>query len=180
MKIFKISPEIEVVCESEHTRSGFRHLATLMIDGTERETGKCTYQNRTWESYEFQSVLFEVTNKAFKNKILTEEQKKACDEFIEGDHTDWSGFKTTSMVAKMGDLFCDTQKEKNDWKARMLKAGIQGLDIPEDWDELSEDEKGKRLDNVISLASDVPKFSGLESCEHEVETLIKQVEEKSK
>jgi hypothetical protein len=155
MKIFKITPEIEVVCESESTRSGFRHLATLMIDGTEKENGKCTYLNRTWERYEFQSVLYNVIRKAFENKVISEEQKKICDEFIEGDHTDWSGFKTTSMIAQLGEVFCDNQKDKNDWKARMLKAGIQGLRIPEDWDELSEDEKGKRLDKVIALASDV-------------------------
>jgi len=60
--------------------------------------------------------------------------------------------KTTGMVALMGDLLCDTKKQKNDWKKRMLKAGIPDLDIPDDWDELSEDEKEKRLNKVISLA----------------------------
>lgn len=155
MRIFKITKEIEVVCTSENTRSGFRHLATLMICGNERETAKCTYQNRTWESYEFQTVLSILINKAFENKKLLKSEKEACDKFIEGDQTDWSGFKTTSMVAQLGEVFCNNQKDKNDWKARMLKAGIQGLSIPEDWDELSEDEKGKRLDKVIALTSDI-------------------------
>ena len=54
------------------------------------------------------------------------------------------------MVAMFGELLCDNQKEKNDWKKRMLDAtGL--LDFPEDWDELSEEEKQKRLDNVIAV-----------------------------
>ena len=58
--------------------------------------------------------------------------------------------KSASMVAMFGELLCDNQKEKNDWKKRMLDAtGL--LDFPEDWDELSEEEKQKRLDNVIAV-----------------------------
>ena len=154
MRIFKITKEIEVVCNSESTRYGFRHLATMLRDGVEIQDGKCTYQNRTWERYEFQSVLFDVVRKALKNKLISEEEEKACDHFIREDQTDWSGFKTTSAVAKMGELFCDNQKDKNDWKKRMLKAGIQGLDIPEDWDELDEDTKTARLDAVIKVAGE--------------------------
>jgi len=41
---------------------------------------------------------------------------------------------------------------ENNWKARMLKAGLsnQGLIIPEDWDTLSEDDKEARLNKVIT------------------------------
>ena len=153
MRIFKIDERIEVVCKSENTRNGFRHLATLFVDGIEKENAKCCYQNRTWERYEFQSVLNEVVNKSFKNKVISEEEKKACAEFIDGDQTDWSDFKTISAVAKLGDIFCESKKDKNDWKARMLKAGLEnkGLIMPEDWDTLDEDTKQKRLDKVIEL-----------------------------
>jgi len=71
MEKFKISDRIEIICESQKTRYGFRHLATLFIDDNEREKSKCCYYNRTWESYEFQSVLFNVVDKAFKNKKET-------------------------------------------------------------------------------------------------------------
>jgi len=154
MRIFKITKDIEVVCESQNTRSGFRHLATLQRKGRGvGETAKCCYLNRTWERYQFQSVLNKIIAQAFKNKTISEEEKKSCDDFIEGDQTDWSDFKTTSMVAKLGDLFCDNQKEKNDWKARMLKAGMEnkGLQMPEDWNELDEDTKETRLNAVIGL-----------------------------
>jgi len=158
MRIFKITKDIEVVCESERTRSGFRHLATLLRNGIEEETAKCCYLNRTWERYEFQSVLNKVVNKAFENKKISDKEKKLCDDFIEGDQTDWSGFKTTSAIAKMGELFCDNQKDKNNWKARMIKAGLgnKGLSMPEDWDELDEDTKTKRLDTIIKMIGEVP------------------------
>lgn len=155
MKLFKINKNIEVVCRSEKTRNGFRHLATLLINGREREDGKCCYLNRTWEKYEFQSVLYDVINKAFKNKILSEEDKKICDEFIEDGKQAReeveSKFKTVGMISSLGEIFCDNQKDKNDWKKRMLKAGIQGLDIPEDWNTLDEDEKERRLNGVIKI-----------------------------
>lgn len=150
MRIFKISKHIEIVCISESTRSGFRHLATLFLNGIESVKSKCCYQNRTWEKYEFQSVLKAVVNKA----SLSDTDKKLCDDFIEGDHTDWSQFKSTSAIASLGELFCDNKKDKNDWKLRMLKAGLgnQGLMIPKDWDTLTEEEKEKRLNAVINVA----------------------------
>ena len=56
------------------------------------------------------------------------------------------------MVAKLGNILTNNQKEANDWKTRMLKAGLEnkGLIMPENWNELSEDEKEKRLNNVIN------------------------------
>jgi hypothetical protein len=63
--------------------------------------------------------------------------------------------KTVSTIASLGDIFTDTKKESNDWKLRMLKAGLEnrGLCVPEDWDTLTEEEKQKRLDGVIAIAN---------------------------
>ena len=58
--------------------------------------------------------------------------------------------KSASMVAMFGELLCDNQKEKNDWKKRMLNV-VPGMNFPEDWDDLSEDEKQKRLDKAIAF-----------------------------
>jgi hypothetical protein len=156
MRIFKITKDIEVVCESQRTKSGFRHLATLMKNGREQDTAKCCYLNRTWERYEFQSVLSKLVD---KTSYLSDDEKKICEDFIEGDQTDWSDFKMVSNIAKLGDLFCDNQKDKNDWKERMLKAGFEnkGLIMPDDWNTLDEETKQKRLDSVIELMGDVPK-----------------------
>lgn len=47
-------------CWSENTRYGFRHLCYATQDGHEGwepYKGKRCYYNRTWERYQFQSVL---------------------------------------------------------------------------------------------------------------------------
>jgi hypothetical protein len=51
-----------------------------------------------------------------------------------------------------------TQKETNDWKARMLKAGVPELSMPDDWEDLSEDEKESRLNKGIGVLRMKPKF----------------------
>jgi hypothetical protein len=61
-------------------------------------------------------------------------------------------FRHVGATAKAAVLFTDNQADANKWKLRMLKAGIPGLDIPDDWDSLSEDEKQSRLDKIIDLA----------------------------
>lgn len=62
---------------------------------------------------------------------------------------------TVAMIAQLGNIFGSNQKESNDWKARMLKAGLEnkGLIMPDDWDQLSEDEKATRLDGAIGAIS---------------------------
>ena len=59
--------------------------------------------------------------------------------------------RSIAMVAAFGEIFGTTKKEKNDWKARMLKAGLggRGLSMPEDWDTLTEEEKERRLNGAI-------------------------------
>lgn len=71
MRIFTMG-KITVVCRWESTRSGFRHLATLLVNGCERATAKCCYLNRTWEYYQFESVLKKIINNA---TCLTKSQK---------------------------------------------------------------------------------------------------------
>lgn len=58
--------------------------------------------------------------------------------------------RTVSMVAALGNLFGDTQKEQNTWKKRFI-ALHPGIILPADWDDLSEDEKQRRLDGAISV-----------------------------
>ena len=67
-----------------------------------------------------------------------------------------SMLKSTALVASLASLFATTQKESNDWKARMLKAGLgnRGLTMPENWNELDEATKTKRLDSVIAIANE--------------------------
>ena len=84
--------------------------------------------------------------------------------------------KMVSTMAAMGEIFADTQKEKNDWKMRMLRAGLptQGFHPPEDWDTLSEDEKTKRLDGAIKILGEEPK-EDLDTLEAKLKTEIKKL-----
>lgn len=56
-RIFKINDKTEIVCDSVGTRYGFRHDARLFVNGYEVEKAKVCYYNRTWESFEFDSVI---------------------------------------------------------------------------------------------------------------------------
>jgi hypothetical protein len=144
-KEFKPTNNIFIECYTQDTRGGFRHVATLYHD--EGSTfAKCTYQNRTWEAFDYESVLRKVIN----NSDLTSQEKTAALYYIDHYNERDSGLDTIAAVASLGDLFTDTPAESNDWKKRMLKAGLgDAVDIPEDWDQLTEDEKTKRLNGAI-------------------------------
>lgn len=51
------------VCKSESTRYGFRHLCYVFKDGQEVAFAKRCYYNRTWERWEFESVLNDAAQK---------------------------------------------------------------------------------------------------------------------
>ena len=57
MRIFTLNNDYSVVCNSEGTRYGFRHLATLHKNGFGIAKLKICYYNRTWERFEFESVV---------------------------------------------------------------------------------------------------------------------------
>jgi len=57
-------------------------------------------------------------------------------------------------LTKMSALFGDTKKEKNERKLNALKIQLgDTLMLPDDFNELSEEEKERRLDNVINVLS---------------------------
>lgn len=51
------------VCESQGTRYGFRHLCHAFKNGDEVAKTKRCYYNRTWERWEFESVLNDCARK---------------------------------------------------------------------------------------------------------------------
>lgn len=60
MQIFKCKayPEYEIVAYSYETHNSWGHKATLIHNGThELNRYKITYYNRTWECYQYQSVI---------------------------------------------------------------------------------------------------------------------------
>ena len=150
MQTFKINKNIEVVCESQSTRYGFRHLATLVINGRDCEQAKHCYYNRTWESYEFESVLESLAEKTIS--LTASEKKLFIKKIKNGFEKVDTSLKTIATIAGLGNIFGQNQKEKNDWKTRILKAGLEnrGLIMPDNWNELTEKEKETRLNGAIA------------------------------
>lgn len=63
--------EIRFVNVSKPTRSGFKHITNVYLDGDFIHTQTAHYLNRTWESYRFQSVMKQAM------RSLIEEEKLA-------------------------------------------------------------------------------------------------------
>lgn len=155
MKTFKINEELSIECEYKKTRNGFKHTAELYRNGRYCGEVKYCYLNRTWEKYEYQSVIHKLLE---KSKLLSKEERelfrdKIAREFREEDAKETAKtFGVIGMIAQLGEVFhAGDQKATNDWKARMIRAGLwdRGLIMPEDWDTLPEDVKKARLDLVI-------------------------------
>lgn len=158
MQTFKINDNLEVVCEWVNTRNGFEHVATLLLDGREQESVKINYLNRTWERYEYESVLKKLHD---ESRVLSQDQKDLFLTRINGQFRDddpaLKQLNAIAGIAALGDIMGADQKESNDWKTRILKAGLEGrgLIMPDDWDQLTEDEKQRRLDGAISALGEV-------------------------
>lgn len=64
--------EIVIICRSEKTRNGFRHIAEIQTRTSKKgyfytlNTAKINYLNRTWERYNFESVI----HKALENCLF--------------------------------------------------------------------------------------------------------------
>lgn len=150
MKTFRINKNLTIVCDTINTRYGFKHEARLMNDGRRIDFAKCCYYNRTWESFEYESVIRDLLRKSnlpkgqqtrFLNKLSGKSRQETN-----------KMFSSIAMVAKLGDILTSDQRESNDWKTRVIKAGLsdRGLIMPDDWNQLDEAEKTRRLDNVIN------------------------------
>ena len=152
MKTFQINNEAVIVCDWKKTKTAFKHEATLLVNGVERDTTKICYLNRTWEAYEFESVIEKLLD---KTQYLNEAERKAfLDKCAGRAHEEVkSMFGAIGAVALMGEIFhAGNPRAINDWKTRMLKAGFgnSGLIMPEDWDSLSENDKEARLNGAIA------------------------------
>jgi hypothetical protein len=149
METFIINDRVKIEADYYETRNSWGHKAWLYLDGNEIAFNRARYYNRTWESYKYQSVMQGAVDKA--EKILGEALTTECREYLR-DYQEPSRLSHVAMIAQLGDFFTKDKKEANDWKVRMLKAGIPegALQMPEDWDSLSEDEKQTRLDGAIA------------------------------
>lgn len=55
--------------ESGNTRSGFYHKSVLFINDNEVIDNRCNYYNRTWECYQYQTVMKYCLYKLKNNRV---------------------------------------------------------------------------------------------------------------
>ena len=72
MQIFHLDNQYNIVCNWQKTRYGFRHIAVLHKNGFEIARAKTCYYNRTWERFEYESVL----NKIIEDNFSGREREK--------------------------------------------------------------------------------------------------------
>jgi hypothetical protein len=131
-------------------RAGFKHVVEYYRHGHLLESRSVGYINRTWESYKYETAIKELLGKM---GIPFSEQATILESCRnQASLRTNQMFGSVASVAQLGEAMGgQTTKEKNDWKVRMLKAGLggYGLEMPADWDTLSETEKERRLNLVI-------------------------------
>ena len=77
MKIFNVNFQGEknsIYCKCENTRNGFKHVATMNYNGN-TYVATSYYINRTWEYFEYQSVikkLYYIISDEIKEKAVEE------------------------------------------------------------------------------------------------------------
>lgn len=88
MKIYKVN-DIYYFCESKSTRSGFAHIVQIKNKYFEDlAAAKINYYNRTWEKYDFQSVM----RKAQENLEKQIKRAKRGQVFLNYRYEDWSKY----------------------------------------------------------------------------------------
>jgi len=152
MKEFKINENITIEAEFKNSRNGFNHFATLYYNDQEIRIVKTHYINRTYESFEFESVIHKLAENC--KKELTEEERNLIKNF-DNTEEEMKPFKNLSMFMKLIDLMNDKPEDlklKNDSKLRMLKAQMgEALILPDDWDILDEQTKADRLNKIKNI-----------------------------
>ncbi len=71
--------ELEFACYTTYTRVGFCHTAHLMGWKYDTTDSKQTYYNRTWERFDYETVL-----KRAIDKLPTDVRQQVYDQIIEG------------------------------------------------------------------------------------------------
>lgn len=74
MRFFRMS-KFTVQCESKNCRNGFKHVAVLYVGSTELSRSTCHYQNRTWEAFQFQSVLRQLISEFDDDDRMSKRQR---------------------------------------------------------------------------------------------------------
>lgn len=108
--------EINFVCYTTYTRVGFCHTASLMGWKYNTTDSKQTYYNRTWERFDYETVL-----KRAIGKLPADLQKEVYAQIIEGKAAEEEE-KAEEMVKSFEALHSALSPEN---KERLANSGIE-------------------------------------------------------
>ena len=108
--------EIEFRCYTTNTRCGFCHTAHYVGWDYDINDTKVSYYNRTWERFEYESVL----KRAF-DKLPTDVRQQVYDQIIDGKAVEEER-KAEEMVESFQKLHEGLSEEN---KARLANSGIE-------------------------------------------------------
>ena len=140
-KIFNISKRERIECYRSNTRNGFKHTAEFFKGNKMVERTSVSYLNRTWEKFDFDTVIERLLDMMKLSETVKNRIKKAVEDINMGNHVSMD--RSILALTTLGDVFYKSKTKKNEFKVRMLKA--KGFSFPSDWDSLSENVKEKRL-----------------------------------
>ena len=123
---------ITFICHTENTRYGFRHLCRNLEDSGEYTTKRC-YYNRTWERFEYESVLEDAIEKLPNNEreyvraVLidgtAEKIKAECDKFLASFKAEYDKL-SPSMKETLSKTTITNEKQAEGTLAIMKMANI--------------------------------------------------------
>ena len=133
-------------CSTYKSPYSWGHYVEVYSDDYRRiDDLKCTYYNRTWESYCYQSILHE----ALRRNGL-DEYKKEID--AKGTGNVKQELKAMGGIVAMAGLLQDNPKDKNDRELKALELVSGGLVTrPDDWETLTTEDQAKRLAKAKEL-----------------------------
>lgn len=146
MESYKINENLTIEASSwNRGRQSWGHEARAIYNGREVASTRCTYYNRTWEAYQYQSVMQKLINAMDECKTIPLRDRYMAWIFIKtGDGRELKALGMLGNLAKLAGIMGG-----NESKARILGT-IPGLDMNA-LNGLDEKTKTERLDGVINI-----------------------------
>lgn len=146
METYTINDNLRIEAWYYETQRNWGHKARAIYNGREVAEVKIVYQNRTWESYKYQTVMEKLISAMDECKTIPLIDRIQASRMIKvGDGREMAGLRKMGALAIMGGIIGG-----NDTKAKII-ASIPGIIMPDDFKDLPEATKSERLDGVINM-----------------------------
>lgn len=146
MEIYKINDNLTFEAWSwNRGRQSWGHKARAIYNGREIEAVSVTYYNRTWEAYQYQSVMEKLIDALDRSKEIPLKDRYMASIFIKtGDDRELKALGMIGNLAKLAGLVGGNESKK------AVLRSIPGLDL-DALDGVDEATATERLDGAIGI-----------------------------